>query len=135
MAEPVSCLPLLRNTSSCSEQFFFFLHNGERYPTSIIVHANGGVTFHSPRLCTCMLPGRGLCSPPTSVIQHMCFSLLDSSGSSVFAFHVNYRTFPPRRGPRWCHACAVFKLTSDTLATDKRRPALPQPHKLGSVQP
>ena len=69
----MSCSPFLRNTSSSSKR----APNGERYPTSSVVHAGRGVTFHPPRLCACMLPGRGLCSPPTSVIQYKCFSFPD----------------------------------------------------------
>ena len=65
----VSCLPFLRNTSSSSQG----APNEERYPISSVVHAGSGVTCHPPRLCACMLPGRGLCSPPTSVIQYMFF--------------------------------------------------------------
>ena len=65
----MSLLPLLRNTSSSQGA-----PNGERYPPSIAVHAGGGVTFHPPGFARACCLGRGLCSPPTSVSQYMCFS-------------------------------------------------------------
>ena len=118
----MSRLPLLRNTSSSSSSQG--APNGERYLTSIVVHAAGGVTFHPPGLCACMLPGkRPLLTTNFSESVHVFFfSRLASrtrhaSGCSAFAFQGHYRTFPPRRGPQWLNACAIFKLPSGTLGT------------------